>query len=94
MHENRGKRGFKRFNSNNQVKLSLIIKTMENQLKGLSVDQLKAKIYDSLVVVENHNQFIKMLNQELASRVNQEPKVAVDLSKLDEEIKDENNKED
>jgi hypothetical protein len=45
---------------------------MENQLKGLSVDQLKAKIYDSLVVVENHNQFIKLLNQELASRVNNE----------------------
>jgi hypothetical protein len=41
---------------------------MENQLKELSVDQLKAKIYDSLVVVENHNQFIKILNQELASR--------------------------
>jgi hypothetical protein len=39
-------------------------------LKSLNIDQLKAKIYDSLVVVENHQQFIKMLNQELASRVN------------------------
>jgi len=67
---------------------------MENQLKGLSIDQLKAKIYDSLVVIENHNQFIKVLNQELATRV-KEPKVAVDLEKLDEEIKkDENIKED
>lgn len=39
-------------------------------LKSLNIDQLKAKIYDSLVVVENHQQFIKMLNQELASRPN------------------------
>jgi hypothetical protein len=37
-------------------------------LKSLSIDQLKAKIYDSLVVVENHNQFIKMLNKELNER--------------------------
>jgi hypothetical protein len=45
---------------------------MENELKGLSVDQLKAKISDSLVVVENHQQFIKILNQELATRSNVE----------------------
>ena len=37
-------------------------------LKTLSIDQLKAKIYDSLVVVENHQQFIKLLNQELSTR--------------------------
>ena len=37
-------------------------------LKTLSIDQLKAKIYDSLVVVENHNQFIKILNNELQLR--------------------------
>ena len=37
-------------------------------LKSLNIEQLKAKIYDSLVVVENHQQFIKLLNQELASR--------------------------
>lgn len=37
-------------------------------LKTLSIDQLKAKIYDSLVVVENHQQFIKMLNNELGLR--------------------------
>jgi hypothetical protein len=41
---------------------------MENQLKGLSVDQLQAKIYDSLVVVENHQEFIKILNNELRLR--------------------------
>ena len=38
-------------------------------LKNLSIEALKAKIYDSLVVVENHQQFIKICNQELASRV-------------------------
>ena len=39
-------------------------------LKNLSIESLKAKIYDSMVVVENHQQFIQMLNQELASRLN------------------------
>ena len=37
-------------------------------LKSLSIEALKAKIYDSLVVVENHNQFIKILNNELQLR--------------------------
>ena len=58
---------------------------MENQLKNLSVDQVKAKIYDSLVVVENHQQFIKILNQELASRV---------APPVKDETTNENNKED
>jgi len=43
-------------------------------LKSLNVDQLKAKIYDSIVVVENHQQFIKLLNQELNERTKQEDK--------------------
>jgi hypothetical protein len=48
-------------------------------LKSLNVDQLKAKIYDSIVVVENHQQFIKLLNQELNERtkVKQEDKGVV-----------------
>ena len=58
---------------------------MENQLKTLSVEALKAKIYDSLVVVENHQQFIKILNQELASRV---------APQVKDETTNENNKED
>ena len=58
---------------------------MENQLKSLSVEALKAKIYDSLVVVENHQQFIKILNQELASRV---------APPVKDETTNENNKED
>lgn len=60
-------------------------------LKSLNIEQLKAKIYDSLVVVENHNQFIKICNQELASRINP-PNVSVDLSKLDESIKEDETK--
>jgi hypothetical protein len=69
---------------------------MENQLKELSIDQLKAKIYDSLVVVENHNQFIKILNQELSTRSNVENSRATQpvqevVNKIIQE--DENNKE-
>jgi hypothetical protein len=46
-------------------------------LKSLNVEQLKAKIYDSIVVVENHQQFIKLLNKELNERTKQEDKGTV-----------------
>jgi len=59
-------------------------------LKTLSIDQLKVKIYDSLVVVENHNQFIKLLNTELQSRATQPVQEVVNQIIKEDENKQEN----
>ena len=66
---------------------------MENQLKSLTIEALKAKIYDSLVVVENHQQFIKLLNQELATRKPEEMTAKQAVQEIvNEIIKEDENK--
>jgi hypothetical protein len=44
---------------------------MNTQLKDLSVVELKAHAFDSLVIIEQQQMNIKIINEELARRANE-----------------------